>query len=554
MDTQVLIVGAGPTGLMMANQLARRGIKPLLIDRHGGPAQQTRAMGVQARTLEIYAKLGIADEAVRRGAVTRGVNLWSGANHKARVPVGDAGQGLSPFPFVLMLGQDENERILGDKLRALGVSVQWSTELLSLCQFPDHVTASLKMPDGGTREVQAAWVAGCDGSRSAVRSLCGIDFPGAPYEHVFFVADTTALGDMVPAELNAYLWRKGFHLFFPMHGENRWRVIGILPADLRERDDLRFEDVIPHLRREVGTRLEFRSCHWFSTYRIQHRHAERFRDGRCFLLGDAAHIHSPMGAQGMNTGLQDAYNLAWKLAAVTQGQAAECLLDSYQDERQRVAQALLRGTDRAFGLVVSDTPLAAFFRTRIMGNGARLAMRFKRVQRVAYRTISQVGIRYRHSFLSKDLRKDAKDGPRAGDRFPWMRLRFAPTAQEEDVFARLDDTQFNLLLFGQHAGTPPAHAMVRIHEVPMDAANARTLAAAGITGQQFFLLRPDGHIALAGTDYDPVYVRHYLASLQEPDAFAGCGRDVARDAQRSVGQARHASVRQNWPGRMRARP
>lgn len=522
MDTDVLIIGAGPTGLMLATQLARRGIRVLIADRHGEPAQQTRAMGVQARTLEIYAKLGIAEEAVSQGAITRGVNLWANARHKARVPVSDAGKGLSAFPFVLMLGQDDNERILGARLNQSGVTVQWSTELVRLEQHASHATATLRDASGHEREVSAAWVAGCDGSRSTVRELCGIAFPGAPYEHVFFVADTVATGDMVPGELNAYLWRRGFHLFFPMRGKHGWRVIGILPAHQRDQPDLDFDDLIPHLRREVGAGLQFQACHWFSTYRIQHRCAERFRDRRCFLLGDAAHIHSPMGAQGMNTGLQDAYNLAWKLAMVMQGQANEALLDSYQIERRRVAQALLRGTDRAFGLVVSDSLLAAFFRTRIMGNLARMAMRFERVQRLAYRTISQIGIRYRTSPLSLPRTQSSEHAPQAGDRFPWLSLQFTVGGVREDLYARLDDTRFNLVVIGEQAPAEARHPLLRTLFIPFVPQNEAVLASAGLRAPSVYLLRPDTHIAMSGDRLDMHAVEAYLSGIcMVPERDAG---------------------------------
>ena len=166
MQTDVLIVGAGPTGLMLANQLARRGLKPLIIDRHAGPAEQTRAMAVHARTLEIYAKMGLADEALNLGAQGTGANMWSNGQWSARIPLGDIGKGLSPFPFVLMLGQDDNERILGANLTRLGLAVQWRTELISIDQKTDYVDVVLRQPDGTRREVRATWVAGCDGSRS----------------------------------------------------------------------------------------------------------------------------------------------------------------------------------------------------------------------------------------------------------------------------------------------------------------------------------------------------------------------------------------------------
>jgi 2-polyprenyl-6-methoxyphenol hydroxylase-like FAD-dependent oxidoreductase len=513
MFPDVFIVGAGPTGLMLANQLGRRGIRATIIDRHSGPAQQTRAMAVQARTLEIYSKLGIAERAVQLGRRGNGANMWARGRRIARIPLEEMGQDRSPFPYVLMLGQDDNERIMGEHLRHWGIDVQWNTELVALQQEPGHVRLTLKDPDGSTRTVNTAYVAGCDGARSAVRELNGIGFPGAPYEHVFFVADTEATGRMVPDELNVYLWRDGFHLYFPMHGPDRWRVIGILPQHLQEKKDPTFDELIPSLRRETGMELSFKSCSWFSTYRIHHRRTERFREGRCFLLGDAAHVHSPMGGQGMNTGLQDAYNLAWKLALVVSQRADPALLDTYESERLPVADRLLSTTDRAFRLLVSDTWLAGIFRTRILANIAALAMSRARVRRAAFQTLSQIGIRYRRSPLSRTLAGVAEDAPRAGDRFPWLHLVFQGGGAKEDVFQRIDDTRFNLIAIGQPA--PPAESlglgdMLRVHVVPFDADNQGALAAVSISAPAFYLLRPDGHVGLAGRQLDEAALRRWF--------------------------------------------
>src|SRR5436190_10286112 len=309
------------------------------------------------------------------------------ASFETDVLIVGAGRGVTPYPYILVLGQDDNERIMGDRLSDWGMSVEWNTELVGLEQQAGHVAVALKLPDGSTRTVGARWVAGCDGARSSVRELCGITFPGAPYEHVFYVADTEATGSMVPDQVNVYLWRNGFHLFFPMRGKDHWRVVGILPRELRGNPDVTFDAVIPSLGQEAGSGLSFKQCLWFSTYRIHHRSAERFRDRRCFVLGDAAHIHSPVGAQGMNTGLQDAYNLGWKLALVAQGRADATLLDSYEAERVPVARRLLDTTDRGFRLVVSDNPLAGIFRTEILARIMAFAMRRKWIQRRAFRVI-----------------------------------------------------------------------------------------------------------------------------------------------------------------------
>ena len=515
MDTDVLIVGAGPTGLMLANQLARRGVKLRIIDHHSGPAQQTRAMGVQARTMEIYAKMGIIDQALAQGARTVAANMWANGRWTARVPLGDIGQDLSPFPFVLMLGQDDNEHIMGDKLRECGVEIEWNTELVALEQQPDGVNATLKLPDGTTRTIKAAWVAGCDGSHSPVREMCGITFPGAPYQHTFFVADTEVTGSMRPGELNIYMWRDGFHLFFPMRGKDRWRVIGILPKQLRQRDDLRFEELEPAIKQEAGANLSFRACHWFSTYRIYHRAAEHFRDRRCFLLGDAAHIHSPAGAQGMNTGLQDAYNLAWKLALVVQGRAEPALLDTYEQERIPVARRLLDTTDRAFQLIVANGWWGGLLRTRILAKVAARAMTFEWVRQLAFRTISQIGISYPGSAMSHALPGLPKDAPAAGDRFPWMRLKFEPNGQTQDLFEQLDDIKFNLLVFEQSPISPETlddfGGLVRVHTIAADPANASELARTKVPQPSFYLLRPDGHVGLCGARLEVANVKRYLA-------------------------------------------
>src|SRR6266516_1495179 len=433
----VLIVGAGPTGLMLANQLARRSVRARIIDRDTGPSLQTRALGVQARTLEIYSHLCIVERALELGKRATGANIWVQGRRAARLPLGDIG-----------------------------------------------------------------------------RELSGIAFEGAPYEHVFFVADTRVTGPMVPDELNVYLWREGFHLFFPMRGTDHWRLVGILPPHLRGRDDLTFEEVIPSVRRQAGTELSFEACTWLSTYRIHHRRAARFRHRRCFLLGDAAHIHSPVGAQGMNTGLQDAYNLAWKLALVVSGRAGAALLDSYEDERVPVAKRLLSTTDRAFSLVVADSWLAGLFRTRVVPKIMAFLMGLNWVQRLVFRTISQIGIRYRNSSLSETLAGLPESAPRAGDRFPWLRLKFLSNGLTEDLFGKLDDTRFNLIVVGQASpagGVSELGEMVRIHEVPSDPANDRELARAHVPRPSFYLLRPDGHVGLAGTRWDGAAATRYLS-------------------------------------------
>lgn len=520
MDADVLIVGAGPTGLMLACQLAKRNIRVMIIDRNPGPSLQTKALGVQARTLEIYSQLGIAQRAIDLGKRATGASMWVRGRRVARVPLGDIGSGLSPFPFVLILGQDDNEKLLGSVLASYGTEVHWNTRLLELSQTASGVVAKLQRADGSVVDLSAGWVAGCDGPHSTVRKLCNIPFPGAPYQHVFYVADTRATGSMAPGELNVYLWRGGFHLFFPLRGDQHWRVVGIVPEALRASTALDFEALAPSVLKEVGTSetgaaLSFHECSWFSTYHVHHRHAERFRDGRCFLLGDAAHVHSPVGAQGMNTGLQDAFNLAWKLALVVSGQADEKLLDTYERERLPVAKRLLATTDRAFVFLISESWLARLFRMQIIQRLIALTMGRERSRKLAFRTVSQIGIGYPDSPLSVQASSLGEHGPRPGERFPWMKLSFAPGAAVLDLFAELDDTRFNLLLFGLPAPDPDwlqrKGKLICTHVIPSDPENQQALAAANIPARAFYLLRPDQHIGLAGAELNLVAVDRWLS-------------------------------------------
>ena len=513
MDTDVLVVGCGPTGLMLANQLVRRGIRTLIIDRHAGPSLETRALGVQARTMEIYAQLDIVDRALALGKRGTGGNIWADGERRARVALSDAGDQVTPYPFILILGQDDNERIMGENLHAIGGSVEWNTELVGLTQQGDSVTAELKAADGSQRRISAAWVAGCDGARSTVREACGITFAGAPYEHVFFVADTEMTGSMVPDEVNVYLFRKGFHLLFPMRGKDHWRLVAILPPGLRDKPDLKFDEVIPVLHKDATENLHIKSCSWFSTYRIHHRGAVRFRDGRCFLLGDAAHIHSPVGAQGMNTGLQDAYNLGWKLALVVKQQAKTELIDSYEQERLPVAHALLNGTDRAFRLVVSGSWVAGLLRTKVLARIAAFAVNRRTVQRRAFRIVSQTGIRYRKSSLSKSLEQLPESAPQAGDRFPWLRLKLSAGGPVEDMFQKACDLQFNLFLAGQSSagdGLSEFGHLLRTWTIAKDPGNDRELERVQIPARSFYLVRPDGYVGLCGMSFDAASVKSYL--------------------------------------------
>src|SRR5215472_7603440 len=354
-NASVLIVGSGPTGLNLALSLARRGVPFRLITEAEGPGAHSRAMVVQARTLEFYGQFGFADEVVRQGVKAGAAHLREGGQDgRGREVVSfsfkDLGEGLSPYPFALAYPQDDHERFLIDKLKSAGGNVEWRSKLTAFREDRDGVRATV-LHDGRTEEAQAAYICGCDGTHSSVRETLGVGFPGGTYEQLFYVCDAKIARGFEP-DLYINLGEHILTLMFPVRSSGMQRLIGLVPPELSGRQDLTFDDI----RNQVEPLLDLKvtDVNWFSTYRVHHRVAGKFRVSRAFLLGDAAHIHSPAGGQGMNTGIGDAMNLGWKLAHVLQGRAAKSLLDSYEPERIGFARSLVSSTDRAFTPMVEE--------------------------------------------------------------------------------------------------------------------------------------------------------------------------------------------------------
>ncbi len=289
-------------------------------------------MGVQARTLELYRQVGLADALVEGGIKVLAGNFWVGGKKVARVPLGDIGEGLTPFPYLLSFPQDAHERVLIERLEALGVTVERRTELVRFDERADGVCATIRRADGAEEICDATYLAGCDGARSTVREALAVGFPGGTYAHVFYVADIDASGPAANGEINIDLERDDFLAIFPLKPTGRLRLVGAVRDDqAHEHGQLTFDDVSHRVIENM--KFTIAKVNWFSTYHVHHRVAARFRVGRAFLLGDAAHIHSPVGGQGMNTGIGDAVNLAWKLAAVLSGGADDSLLETYEPER-----------------------------------------------------------------------------------------------------------------------------------------------------------------------------------------------------------------------------
>jgi hypothetical protein len=364
------------------------------------------------------------------------------------------------------------------------------------------VTATLRRPDGSEEVCEAAYLAGCDGASSTVRGQLGIGFPGGTYTGLFYVADVEGSGEPVDGTLNVDIEDSDFILLFPLKGQGHVRLVGTvrdLPAG--DQTKLTFEDVrgkaIEHLR------LNVRKVNWFSTYRVHHRVALRFRDKRAFLLGDAAHIHSPVGGQGMNTGIGDSVNLAWKIAEVLNGTAPENLLDTYEPERIGFARRLVATTDRGFTFVTRRGRIASVVRTRIAPMVVPLLFRFSAMRRLLFLTVSQTQVKYRNSPLSAG----AAGKVRGGDRLPWVEL-----APGKDNFAPLTSLDWQVHVYGEAgSGIREACAELRLplHVFVWQDGMRRV----GLQKGALYLLRPDGYVALADASADPGRLRQYLKNV-----------------------------------------
>jgi 2-polyprenyl-6-methoxyphenol hydroxylase-like FAD-dependent oxidoreductase len=455
---------------MLALWLAHRGVAVRIIDRTEAPGTTSRALVMHARTLEFFQQLGIADTAIAQGRKFSGMRLWAHGEQRGHIVLGDIGEGLSPFPYMLILPQDVQERLLIEELGKLGVEVERRTELVSFEDTGPGVVAKL----GTGEQCTCLYLAGCDGTHSAVRHGLGIEFPGATYAHMFYVADVEASGPMINGDLNLALDTADFLAVFPMPGEGKARLIGtVKPGAGDDARELRWEDVSPAILEQLRVRVE--RVNWFSTYHVHHRVAASFRAGRSFLLGDAAHIHSPVGGQGMNTGIGDAVNLAWKLAQVLEGRGDETLLDTYEPERIAFARRLVATTDRAFTFITNDGPIARRVREDIVPRVVPKVMSADSVRRYMFRTVSQVLIDYRQSALSSG-RAGRVHG---GDRLPWTGDNYAP----------LRSLDWQAHVYGPM--NPALHTGYPLHEFPWSEA-AR---AAGLARDALYEVRPDGYIA-----------------------------------------------------------
>lgn len=490
--TQVVIVGAGPTGLSLAAQLIRYGIDFIIIEKNERTTHLSKAVVVQARTLEIFQEIGIAETAIKRGRITTAMNIYHNGSKRAMLDLEGMGDGQSAFPFVLSLEQSKTETLLAEFLAEHEKKIYWNTEFIGYKE-QDGIDVSYKDATGATQYIHANFIVGCDGAHSVLRQQIGSSFEGDTIPKIFYVADVRLSSNVINKDqLFIFLIKKGFVLFFPMEGATHYRVIGILPGET-EKEGLAFEEIVTSIKEQIKIQISFDKVEWFSSYKVHSRKADMFMNGKAFIAGDAAHIHTPAGGQGMNTGIQDAYNLAWKLAYTIKYNLDNSILETYNSERMENAKHLLQTTDRMFDFMAGTTVVGNFFRLRIFPLIAGLVSRKRSLNKRFFPLLSQIGISYPHSILTIESNIGKV---KAGDRMPFLIF-----SSGKNIFEFIATPTFKLLYFGNAAGEKEDEVPFNKTEIIVQHLFTEIPGKVFENENDFYiLLRPDNHISYIGKD------------------------------------------------------
>ena len=571
-ETDVLIVGAGPTGLTLVCELLVRGVSCRIIDKAASPATTSRALGLQPRTLELFDTMGIVDRVLATGGPVIDANLYAGDRLLLTLSTAGLRNLATPYPRLWITPQASVERPLIERLLELGGTVERSRELVGFRQMGSRVIATVRHGDSEeAEEIHASWLIGCDGAHSRVRKALGVSFEGSTYEEKFLLADVDL--DWTRERNRTHTWfpPDGMFTVFPLPGSSQWRIFAVV-EDETTTPPVSLELFQRLLSERTGdAKTTIFNPTWMSDFAINRRMVNRYRIERAFLAGDAAHIHSPFGAQGMNTGIQDAYSLGWKLALIVQGEASERLLDTYEEERLPVARRVLTQTDSNTRVLLSDNPVMRFLREHVLA--------LDHVQDYVARRSSQLFVNYRSSSLSRSSggrrifklagktapwahaieKAGLKDllrfsgGPRAGDRAPDGPSIRAASREETSLFREFRGTSFSLLLFGEMARAEKGHANLlgiarRVEELPGSMVKTHLIVSTdgapeelagegsvlldgsrslhelyGASTESLYLIRPDGYV---GFRSQPAEVEPLIEYLRSKYADASGGENT----------------------------
>lgn len=517
----VLIVGAGPAGLMMACQLALHKIRFRIIDRRISSSKYSGALIIHARTMEILHQMGLAEKAIKNGIIARVINIRFNHQKNYSLDISSFGSVLTRYPYLLMAEQWQTELLLNQFLNEHGHWVEEGVYLSGLNQQQDMVTSEITRPDGTVETINSLFLIGADGKESFVRSQLNIPFAGKTQRSRLFITDCKARLPISEREIFFSFAPDITSGFFPLKG-GRWRVDGLIPVI--QHNEVSFKDVGDFFSQKNRSGIALYHPDWFSVFRSHSRCASSFRVNRCFLIGDAAHVHSPVGAQGMNTGMQDAYNLAWKLAFYIRGKANERLLDSYQQERRPVAVNTIRYTDKAYAFMTKNTPLARLLRLYLLPLGMPLILfwinkRPKLKDRI-FCAISGIGISYKNSMVSSSSPEEdfPAHSPRPGERLPY--IGYFKKGRQFSLHNGLNSTHFHLFIFGRHILPEMFQSVISKYRnillltyVDKDQDTWIVYHQLGLKERGCYLVRPDMYVAWRSHEFNGEELNDYLETV-----------------------------------------
>jgi 2-polyprenyl-6-methoxyphenol hydroxylase-like FAD-dependent oxidoreductase len=514
----ILVVGAGPTGLMMASQLATHNIRFRIIDKNESPTHHSGAMIMQARSLEIFEQLGIAQKVIQNGTIANEITFIFNGKHIACFNIKNLGLGFTKYPYLLLVEQPKVEKAFADLIKNHGFEIERNIELVSLTEDNDGVVATLKHSEGIEEIIKTKYVIGADGSHSEVRKQLNIPFRGITYPQSFFITDCSTNFNMPHDVISFSISKEAIAGLFPL-ADGKWRIDGAFTGKAYKKNVLDFNDVGEEFAERTQMKIRLSDPQWFSLFHSSSRIAASFQHNRCFLIGDAAHVQSPIGAQGMNSGMQDAVNLAWKLALVIKNRAKTILLDSYSSERIPVAKNLLRFTDKVFGMVINQDYMTRNFRMHflpILLIVVNPLIRNLKIRRILFKMISEIGIRYNNSFLTHNtIRGYFQNEPKPGQRFPFF--VFKEDGKEVNIQEKLAGNSFHLFIFNKYKFP---YDIIRVAEKYGDVLSFEFIHFAKETRKLYrkfrmresgyILIRPDMHIAFTSYSANSKHLDNYF--------------------------------------------
>ena len=503
--TDVLIVGAGPTGLMMACQLAKHKVSFRIVDKKESPSSYSGALVVHARSMEIFNQMGIAEKVMQEAIIANNIRIVFNGKETSRISLLNIGQGLTKFPNLYLLEQSKTEALLNEYISARDYVVERKTELIRFTQDETGVTSVLKLPNGKEETIKSQYLIAADGGESTIREQLNIPVIRKKHRVSLFIIDCKAEVDLPPDEICFSFSNRSTSGFFPMK-EGRKRIDGLIPKDLSGNTKITFNDIEKTFAERLRMKIRLYNPEWFSVSHPNQQYALSYQANRCFLVGDAAHTFTPVGAQGMNTGLQDAHNLAWKLRFVIQRKGNSSLLNSYSHERIIVAKKTARFTGRIYCLVTSRNVFYKTVRVHLLPYLIKWILPFiqkqQKLRQFCFEAISEIGINYRKSSLSSysSLGNFPSRAPKPGDRLPYH--MYIENDKEINNQEKINGMSFMLIAFTN--STLPQDILeiaekynnaVLIETIPLTYETKSLYSHFGIENSGCYLIRPDMYIA-----------------------------------------------------------